>query len=223
VNAAAQRANSLLGSFGGTSSVYGVDANATQAPNPSSNQRIVPATPAPVVPAPQSPQGKSPSGEIRLPEGIRRRIGDLSKNLIQVQIRISAMSKAAANAQTSALLGSNRGPQSDFNLVVAPQLATHLFAGVNDLSANQTFNLALVKNAAPGIQVGGGILYSRLGVMGSITHNIFGFEGRAYDLRHGYVDGYFHIHPTQNIDLFAGERDIVNPQRRTVYGLQYQF
>ena len=71
--------------------------------------------------------------------------------------------------------------------------------------------------------IGGGILYSRLGVMGSITHNIFGFEGRAYDLRHGYVDGYFHIHPTQNIDLFAGERDIVNPQRRTVYGLQYQF
>ena len=99
---------------------------------------------------------------------------------------------------------------------------SQLYAGVNDLSENQTWNLAMRQQVAPGVLLGGGILYSRLGVMGLISNKVFGFEGLAYDPRYGYVDGYFKLHATGNIDLFAGERDILHAERRTVYGMQFR-
>jgi len=218
IDAATQRATSLLGALGGTSSVPGVDAGATP---PSSAAPIMSPTPSPFVPSP-SPNSKEHSGEFHMTTALRNRIGDLAKNLIEVQIRLDELTPKAAGQPYNALLSNDRGPQSDFNVVVLPHSESQVYAGVNDLSGSQTWNLALRQHVAPGVLLGGGILYSRLGVMGLISNKVFGFEGLAYDPRYGYVDGYLRLHATGNIDLFAGERDILHSERRTVYGLQYR-
>ena len=219
IDAVSQRASSLLGQLGGTSSVYGVDAGATPPPA-SAGEPIVPGSPAPAVPSP-APLEQKKEG-VTLSPAVRGRIGALAQSLFEVQVRLSELSTKAAGAADNALLGSGRGPQSDFNVVVLPHGNQQLYAGVNDLSANQTWNLAMREQVAPGVLLGGGILYSRLGVMGQISKGVFGFEGLAYDPRYGYVDGYLRLHATSNLDVVAGERDIFHDSRRTTYGLQYR-
>ena len=227
VDAATQRLTSLLGIVGGKSSVYGVDPGATPPPAPPAGPagRIVPGTPPPYVPPPQAQDGKrKETGEVTIPPAMRTRLQALTHNLVEVQFRISELSKQAANAQNTALLNSSRGPQSDFNVVFLPKLDKNVIAGVNDLSANQTFNLAGVQKMGSNASVGAGILYSRLGVMGAIGAGIFGAEGKAYfDPKRSYLDGYLHFRPAKSIDIFGGERDILHPERRSVYGLQLQF
>jgi ABC-type transporter Mla subunit MlaD len=219
IDAATQRATSLLGALGGTSSVYGVDTGATPPP---SSAPILPPSPAPYVPSP-SPNGQQHSGDFHMTNALRNRIGDLAKNLIEVQIRLDELTPKSTDQPNNALLTNDKGPQSDFNVVVLPHGESQLYAGVNDLSGNQTWNLAMRQKVAPGVLIGGGILYSRLGVMGLVSNKVFGFEGLAYDPRYGYVDAYLKLHATGNIDLFAGERDLLHAERRTVYGLQYRF
>jgi ABC-type transporter Mla subunit MlaD len=223
IDAASQRASSLLGALGGTSSVYGVDVGATPPPAQTSAPpgKIVPPTPVPGVPNPI--EEKKEKGQIRLSPAMRDRIAAVAKNLVEVQIRLSELSSKAAGTPDNALLTTDRGPQSDFNVVLLPHGDSQLFAGVNDLSANQTWNFAMRQRLAPGVLVGGGILYSRLGALGLITNKVFGFEGLAYDPRYGYLDTYLRMHATPNIDLFVGERDWLHNDRRTTYGLQYRF
>lgn len=222
IDAASQRATSLLGSLGGTSSVYGVDQGATPPPAASPGSgTILPPSPPPAVPSPSGQYKKT--GEFQLSPQLRDRIGDVAKNLVEVQIRLDELSAKSANQPDNALLNGNKGPQSDFNAVLLPHGDSQLYVGVNDLSANQTWNFAMRQRLSPGLFVGGGILYSRLGVMGLVTNKVFGFEGLAYDPRYGYVDTYVRLHATHNIDLFAGERDVLHPERRFTYGLQYRF
>lgn len=222
IDAASQRASSLLGALGGTSSVYGVDAGATAPPAAPSGERIVPATPAPAVPS-AGPSGEKKKQTFQLSPAMRDRVGDLAKNLFEIQVRLSELSTRGTSVANTPLLNQDRGPQSDFNAVILPHGDSQLFVGVNDLSANQTWNFALRQRIAPGLLMGGGILYSRLGVMGIVSDRLFGFEGLAYDPRYGYVDSYLRFHATPNVDLFAGERDILHSTRRTTYGLQFHF
>jgi phospholipid/cholesterol/gamma-HCH transport system substrate-binding protein len=225
IDAASQRASSLLGTLGGSSSVYGVDSGATPpaatSPGPGGG-RIVPAPPAPGVPTPIPQEQKEKKGSVRLNPAVRDRIGALAKNLVEVQIRLSELSIKSTTTKNTALLNSDRGPQSDFNVVLNPHAESQLFTGVNDVSGNQTWNFAMRERVSPNILLGGGILYSRLGVMGIVSKGVFGFEGLAYDPRYGYVDAYLRLHATHNLDLFAGERDIMHDTRRTTYGLQYR-
>ncbi|MBV8600707.1 MAG: MCE family protein [Candidatus Eremiobacteraeota bacterium] len=220
VDALTQRLNSLLGAFGGTSSVYGVDAGAT--PPPASSGRIVPASAPPAVPA---PQGTAPTrtGEFKLSPALRDRINQTVRSLVEVQIRISGLSAQPANVPNTALLNQGTGPQGDFNVVLAPQNDTRLFTGVNDLSANQTWNFALEQKFGRSVVLGGGILYSRLGLLGQYNDGPFGLEARAYGMPGAYLDGYLHLRPMRNVDLFGGERDILHNTRRTVYGVQLDF
>lgn len=225
IDAASQRASSLLGALGGTSSVYGVDAVATPPAVTPGGERIVPPSPAPGVPSPVPAEQKEKrgAGTVHLSSSMRNRIGSLAKNLVEVQVRLSELSVKSTTAKDTALLTSDRGPQSDFNVVINPHADSQLFTGVNDLSGNQTWNFALRERVAPHMLVGGGILYSRLGLMGIVSKGVFGFEALAYDPRYGYVDAYLRLHATHNLDLFAGERDIMHDTRRTTYGLQYRF
>jgi len=154
---------------------------------------------------------------------VRERFVGLAKNLVDVEIRITELSRQAANVSNTALLTNDRGPQSDVNLTILPKGKTNLIAGVNDLSANQTWNLAATQTLGPGVRLGGGILYSRLGILGEVRNGIFGVETRAYDLRRGTLDAYVHVRPFRYLDLFAGQRDLTRPQRRSAYGLELEF
>ena len=226
IDAASQRANSLLGALGGTSSVYGVDVGATPPPagsSPSPSDRIVPQSPAPAVPSPIPEGKKKTSGEFHLSPAMRDRLAEVAKSLFEVQVRLSELNPQGASQPNNALMNASRGPLSDFNVVILPHGDTQLYTGVNALSAQQTWNFAVREKLAPGVLVGGGILYSRLGVLGIVSNKVFGIEGLAYDPAYGYVDAYGFAHVIKGLDAFVGERDIFHPAHRLTYGLQYRF
>ncbi len=221
-DAAVQKANSLLGQFGGKSSVYGVDTGATPAPAPSPVGSARPgaprsaAPPATGTPAPTSVQAN-----------VKAKLGALTSNLVTFQIRMSELSTQNTGTDNSPILGRDRGPQTDMNLVVLPRGSTSLFVGANDIgSAHTTWNFLPQIAYGNHWKVGVGALYSRLGMRGlySPTANRgLGFDGRLYDPRHITADGYLDFGLGTNLLLFAGERDILHTGRRTAAGFEYRF
>jgi hypothetical protein len=243
IDATSQKINSLLGDLGGTSKVYGVDKNATPAPGgltplpagfvPTSRPLILPQA-SPGVPAPLLLNSPLP-GSMEASSGatapvnaklasLKARIDQFTKDLVQLQVRVSELSPerpGSANANTSPLLTSDRGPMSDFNVAILPKASTSLFAGVNDVGANSTANFMLMGNRS-GFHYGAGIEYSRLGMKLSFGGPKLGFEARAYDLRHPTLDAYANLFVAPKLQLFGGERDTTHRARRTVFGLQFE-
>lgn len=215
VDAASQKANSLLGTLGGTSHVPGVDPGATPYPVPPKGV----GTP---VPAP-FPAGSAPApGATSNPAKVKRGLGAIAKNLYAIQFRIGELSPQRV-VGTNPLLTADRGPQTDVNLLLLPLGATSFMVGANDIGARTTYNFAALKTFRPGLRVGGGVLYSRAGILASYDAGRFGVEGRAYDLRRPTFDAYGNVNLTTWIKAFLGERDLTRPERRTVFGLQLQF
>jgi ABC-type transporter Mla subunit MlaD len=207
IDAVMQKANSLLGSLGGTSSVYGVDAGATPAPG-------------------TSPGAGAPNGTKAAPVPAKRvSFNKLVHNLIGVQVRLSELDVAPKGGFSSPILGTARGQQSDFNIIGLPNASTSFMAGTNDLGGTTSYNFALLSTVAPNLRAGGGVLYSRLGLMSQYTPTDrgFGFMGYVYDPQHPTIDGYgtFSLNPRASI--FGGERDVLHSGRRTVFGLQLNF
>lgn len=207
LDAATQKANSLLATLGGTSHVYGVDPGAS--PLPANSPTSVPGTPV-------------PAGKGAGTAGIKRGLGSIVKNLYAIQLRVGYLDRQRL-AGSNPLLGRDRGPQTDFNLLLLPKGSTSFMVGANDIGARTTYNLAALKAYGRYAHVGGGVLYSRLGVLGQVDAGHFGVEGRAYDLRRPTLDLYGNLNLVQWAKLFVGKRDITRPERRTVFGIQLQF
>jgi ABC-type transporter Mla subunit MlaD len=231
-DAATQKLNSLLRTFGATSSVFGVDAGATPAPAPAPARSGVPRGAAAL------PGGGVSGGTIAgapnaaasptvrtLPQNFKSRIGALARNLIAVQIRLSELDVYQPHSISQPLLRtSQRGPQSDVNAFILPNGKTSLFVGANDIGTPQTsWNFAAKENVAPHLYVGGGILYSNLGLITQYNPGVLGFEARLYDPQFPTLDAYGNINISHGVQLFGGERDITHNGRRTVFGLQLQF
>jgi ABC-type transporter Mla subunit MlaD len=158
---------------------------------------------------------------------LRRRLNGFTKDLVQLQVRVGELSPArpgSLGTNTSPLLTADRGPESDFNLFVLPHARTGFEAGVNDVGSSGTSTAnAILINRSGSLSYGGGIEYSRLGVNAAIARGVFGFETRAYDLRHPTLDSYVNILAFPKLQLFGGERDLTHVDRRTVFGLQFEF
>lgn len=215
LDATMQRANSLLGALGGTSSVYGVDQNATPYPLPSTT----PAAPAGgATPFPMQSNGGLTPNQIQL----KQRLGSIARNLVAIQIRMSGLS-AQKVCCANPLLTADRGPQTDINAVLLPRSKTSFLVGANDIGYNTTTNAALLESLSSQVRVGGGVLYSQLGVLGQYNARLFGLEGRLYNPRLPALDVYGNVNLARGLQLFIGERDINHPERRTVYGVQAQF
>ncbi|HEY0799080.1 MAG TPA: hypothetical protein VGD50_08005, partial [Candidatus Baltobacteraceae bacterium] len=245
LDASTQRLNSLLGAFGGRSSVYGVDPAATPAPNGSLATPAPGSTPIPVgtvapnlraqaslgtssttVITTTTNGGRGSTGAVVTavsPSILRNRLGAVARSLIQVQIRLSELSRqtvpVATQGNGSPLLTHDRGPQSDFNLKVLPYGGTSFVAGANDLGGQTTYNFYGLQNMH-GVHVGGGIVYSRLGIVARAQQDRVGFETELYDLRNVTLDAYGRLILAPRLDLFGGQRDILHPDRRTVFGLE---
>ncbi|TAM85904.1 MCE family protein [bacterium] len=204
IDAASQRVNSILGRFGGRSSVYGVDAGATPAPRGS----VVPGAP----PSPPQDQGVT-HGRLRAPAG---RFGDL----LAVQLRISELAKSDSTHFNTPLLSKDRGPQSDIDVWIRPHAATSAELGANDIGGYSTINAAIFRRLSPNLRLGGGVLYSRLGVAGSAEEGPLGLDALLYDLRHPTLDLYGRVRITNGVSGFAGERDLMSQDRRPVFGLE---
>ncbi|MBV9103365.1 MAG: hypothetical protein JO060_07220, partial [Candidatus Eremiobacteraeota bacterium] len=213
IDAASQKANSLLAQLGGRSSVYGVDAGAT---------------PAPVGPVPSghAPPGGLAPAQTNETTSLQSRMSSFVRNLAQVQVRVSQLApqRAGSAGVGSPLLTADRGPKSDVNLVLFPTAQVNGFVGVNDLGERQTqtYNAAAITRVGY-LRAGGGILYSRLGVLGSYQLKNIGVETRFYDLRHPTLDLYGSLIASPHFQVFGGERDVLQRDRRAVFGLQAQF
>ena len=253
LDATSQKVNSLAGSLGGTSSVYGVDASATPAPGatpaaPGSLSTLAPAVPPPpqaspaqgrnyppsnssLTPPPANPPGTTAVADAHTNNTIgtlRARLNTFTKDLVQLQVRVGQLAPlrpGSYDRNVSPLLTSDRGPQSDFNVFLLPKARTGLEAGVNDVGASgtTTANFLLINRSGNGFSYGGGIEYSRLGLMTAISGRRLGLEARAYDLRHPTLDSYVNVFAAPKIQVFAGERDLTHASRRTAFGLQFEF
>ncbi|MGH7736993.1 MAG: MlaD family protein [Candidatus Tyrphobacter sp.] len=204
LDATMARAASLLGRLGGKSSVYGVDAGATAPPRP----------PAPI------PGGEPMSRPQRL--AIGSALAGVARNLIELQLRVGYLDRESVCCGTP-LLGADRGPQTDLNAILLPHGSTSVLFGANDIGHDTTWNLAALRTVAPDLRLGGGFLYSRLGVLGEYGANGTGLEARFYDPRHPTLDLYGDVRLTPWLQLFAGERALNGPQRRTDYGIQFHY
>ncbi|HXP91964.1 MAG TPA: MlaD family protein [Candidatus Binatia bacterium] len=222
LNAVMQKANSLLAAIGGTSSVYGVDAGATPAPAPT----IVPS-------GGHAPQTVPSSGGTKtVPDSGAQRVtlNKFVKTLVGFEVRLNELNPAPVNGLATPILGTNRGPQSDFNLVVLPHAPMSFVAGANNLGpppngGQTTYNFALLTSVAPGLRAGAGVLYSTLGLMSQYTppKSGIGFQGLIYNPQYPTMDAYGTLHVAPKAAIFGGERDILHSGRRTVFGLQLNF
>jgi phospholipid/cholesterol/gamma-HCH transport system substrate-binding protein len=203
LDATMQKADSLLGMLGGRSHVYGVDAGATPYPIANGSSALPPGT--------QTPP----------PAGTKPQLSHVLTSLVQVQGRFSYLN-AQGVPGPNPLLTSDRGPQADLNLVVLPRGSISGMFGANDVGAKTTWNAAALKNAG-NLHVGGGVLYSQIGVLGSYDFGKLGAETRIYNLRRPTFDVYGNVNVLQWAKLFFGERDATRSDRRTVFGLQLQF
>jgi len=248
LDATSQKVDSLVGQLGGKSEVYGVDASATPAPVATTPPPGYLPTSAPAIPPAASPGAASPgaappgsapsaphssygagsgSSTSQVADNLRRRLNQFTKDLVLLQVRASLLSPerpGSIGRNVTPLLDSDRGPSSDFNVFLLPRAHTGLEAGVNDLGANgtSTANLMLLSRAGP-VTYGGGIEYSRLGLTASVARGAFGIETRAYDLRHPTLDEYLNFSLMPKVQIFGGERDLIHTDRRTVFGLQFEF
>ncbi len=207
LDATMQKADSLLGSLGGRSHVYGVDAGATPYPVPKNPNSLPP-------PGTQTPP---PAGA----SGLSKGVGGIVRNLVEAQVRVSYLNAQSVSGPNP-LLTSDRGPQADTNILLLPHGSVSGLIGANDIGSNTTWNAAAIKNAGY-LHYGGGVLYSQIGALVSYNPGLLGAETRIYNLRQPTFDVYGNLNLVQWAKLFLGERDLTRSDRRTVFGLQLQF
>jgi ABC-type transporter Mla subunit MlaD len=208
LDATMQKADSLLGTLGGRSNVYGVDAGATPYPVPKGASGLPPGTQTP-----------PPTGTVAGTSG--KGVGSMLRNLVQVQTRFGYLNAQSVRGPNP-LLTTDRGPQADVNAVLLPRGSVSGMFGANDVGGKTTWNAAGIKNAG-NLHVGGGILYSQIGALGWYDFGRIGAETRIYNLRRPTFDVYGNVNVFQWAKLFFGERDMTRSDRRTVFGLQLQF
>ncbi len=222
LDATMQRANSLLGSLGGHSSVYGVDSSATPFPVPSAPPLDSSGVQPSAAPAMLEPSGAATPRPTVASLHLRGRLASIASNLIAIQLRVSELS-AQHVCCLNPLYSNDRGPQTDLNAVLLPHGQNQLLVGANNIGYDTTTNLALIHALNDKVKVGGGLLYSQLGFLGAYNAGVFGVSTRVYDLRRPQVDLYGNLHLTRGLELFYGERAINHQERRFTYGLQTQF
>ncbi|HEV3158100.1 MAG TPA: MlaD family protein [Candidatus Baltobacteraceae bacterium] len=192
LDATAQRINSLAGSLGGRSNVYGVDSRAKPEPTGSS--------PSPA----GAPTSTNSTG---------------SSSFISGSLRVSELATDRGVANRTPVLANDRGPQSDVNVYLLPNGRFSMMLGENDIGNSSTTNLGVLLNHND-LHFGGGILYSRLGVLARVDAKRAEFETRFYDPRHPTLDSYVGWNLFPQLEIFAGERDLLYPERRATLGLQ---
>lgn len=231
LDATLQRANSLLGSLGGTSNVYGVDTGATPAPPavvPSGSPYPIPSgglqTAQGGLPSNAGAQNPASTALSRANKAkLQSSLSNVLSNLVNIQLRISGLS-VQHSAGLNPVLPANQGPIGDLNVLVLPHASTGLMFGANSIGDNTTYNAILTKGSDVGLRFGGGVLYSQMGMLAQYnTLNGFGLETRVYDLTYPMIDLYGNVRVVKRTKLFFGERDITHASRRTTAGFQYVF
>jgi phospholipid/cholesterol/gamma-HCH transport system substrate-binding protein len=226
LNAVMERANSLLGELGGTSNVPGVDPHATPYPP------FTLGTPYPSgagAGAPNGSPGSAGSNPTKtgmsptMKANLQGKLGQIARNLVQIDLRLWGLSNAQACCLNPTLPG-NRGPSGDLNVTVLPNYSTSLMFGASSIGNNTTYNAALLEKVGNNAHIGGGVLYSQLGLTGDVgMKGAVGVQGFIYDPRYPMLDLYGNVRLMPGTSVFFGQRDILHNTRRNTYGLQHTF
>ncbi len=121
-------------------------------------------------------------------------------------------------------LPGNKGPWGDLNVTVLPNYSTSLMFGASSIGNNTTYNAALLERVGTNAHIGGGVLYSQLGLTGDVgLKGPIGLQGFIYDLRYPSLDLYGNIRLMPGTSVFFGQRDILHATRRNTYGIQHTF
>ena len=108
--------------------------------------------------------------------------------------------------------------------MVLPNYSTSLMFGASSIGNNTTYNAALLERVGTNAHIGGGVLYSQLGLTGDVgLKGPIGLQGLIYDLRYPMLDLYGNIRLMPGTSVFFGQRDILHATRRNTYGLQHTF
>jgi phospholipid/cholesterol/gamma-HCH transport system substrate-binding protein len=219
LDATMQKANSLLGELGASSSVPGVDAGATPFPPTVPAASPYPGTsPNPAV----SPGAASPQHTANK-AAMGNALANLSRNLVELQLRLSGLS-TQQNPGLNPVMTKSQGPLGDLNLIFLPHASTSVMVGANSIGNNTTWNAVLLKGNNSTFTFGGGVLYSQIGALARANlSKTFGLETRVYDLTYPMIDLYGNVHLLKNGELFFGQRDITHASRRNTAGFQYTF
>lgn len=160
------------------------------------------------VPVPPAPAG---SGAPRAPR--RPSSGIFSQPFVAAQVRETWTDRGG-------------GPASDLNLVLLPGASTHLTVGANDLGYSTTYNFLVDKNST-NVQLGAGVLYSKLGVAALFRPfgGPVGVDARLYDPKHPTFDLYGDLRLSQRLELFYGQRNLWNNGSAGVpaFGIQVRY
>jgi phospholipid/cholesterol/gamma-HCH transport system substrate-binding protein len=223
LDATMQRANSLLGGLGGTSSVYGVDANAT--PYPAAAPQASGQPPLPVATYPPLSSATYPPAPFAQPtanpELLKRRLTDVARQLIAIQVRMSELSPQTVCC-LNPLLTSDNGPETDINAFVLPKASLGLMVGANNIGHGTTANAALLQEVNQNIRVGGGVLYSQAGVIGQYNAKLFNFQAELFNPQRPQLDYWGAFTVAHGLQIFAGERAANHQEHRFTYGVQAQ-
>ncbi len=223
LDATMQKANSLLGTLGGQSHVYGVDAGATPYPVPTG---------------------------LRDNTAQRASAGDAAGRSAAARNAAADRGRLCALARWAAALASGQGSRRSSDTVHVSERAerkgSESAAHKRSRSTNRheprhtstverkrlfrrerhrrEHDVELRGDKARGAaDYGAGILYSQFGVAGAYNFGKIGVETRIYNLRQPTFDLYGNLNVVRWAQLFFGERDITRSDRRTVLGLQLQF
>ncbi|MGA8533470.1 MAG: hypothetical protein WB615_05125, partial [Candidatus Tumulicola sp.] len=152
---------------------------------------------------------------------LQGKLANVLHNLVAIQLRISGLS-VQQSAGLNPVLTKSQGPLGDINLVVLPHASTSLMVGANSIGNNTTWNAVMMKGSDSGLRIGGGVLYSQIGVLAQMNAlKGFGLETRIYDLTYPMIDLYGNIRVMKNAELFFGQRDMTHASRRNTFGFQY--
>ena len=195
LDAATQRLNAILAGLGGRSHVAGVD------------------TTDGGLPTGQPPTGQPPT---------QHRPPGTPLNLFRFSMRAAMLSPQRVCCG-SPLLTQDRGPQIDLSATLLPANSTSLLVGVNDLGGQSTVTAAVLRRYGNTLRYGGGVLYSRLGVLASYGKRGNALDAYLYDPRYPTLDAYAKLKIAPALRLFFGERSLTRKSRRIVYGIETGF
>ena len=217
LDATMQKANSLLGELGGTSSVYGVDAGATPPP---------PAVPAARrIRCRRSHHGAPPPQQRFGPQD-RANCKARSIRYCTISSRFncgSAVSRCSKTPALNPVLTKSQGPLGDINLVVLPHAYTSFMVGANSIGNNTTWNAVLLNSSEADFASAAASFTRRSASRATRRRSGLRIETRIYDLTYPMIDLYGNIRLARSAEVFFGQRDVTHASRRNTFGLQYQF
>ena len=141
---------------------------------------------------------------------LRSRLSSIASNLISDSTAPERTLTAEGLLSESALQRRSRSANG-FQRLDPAAWTDQVALGANDIGYHTTANVDLIKQLNASTTLGGGVLYSQLGLLGAYKAGIFGVNANVYNARRPDIDlyGNLHVDPRPRSVSSASERSIM--------------